>query len=322
MEAPSGSAYGFDLGKICWGYRDIFKRIIEDLFRQGHLGQHKRQVTEKFFSVLESENQQLFDHVLKEFLEAVAGNSSWIFDIPAIFEEVIDLGIQFADSRLHYGITYFRILSQGRFGSTPSQVRHLISCIRRLLPADSELAFAFLHGYGKLLPRLSPQEINLYLAEGLRLFNRNRESARQFLAVTLRSSEAIIRSLSHECRLLDMAPWMARLLKALAGYPVDIDDLKTQSKKMEEERAQLQQERNALVPEVHPDQINLYKKIADKNNGLALSPVTDDFCSMCHMRIRPQMINELKAETEIILCENCGRILYWWDNHPDSDQSA
>ena len=110
--------------------------------------------------------------------------------------------------------------------------------------------------------------------------------------------------------------------KAKDKLTVDIDDLKTQRKKMEEERAQLLQERNALVPEVHPDQINLYKKIADKNNGLALSPVTDDFCSMCHMRIRPQMINELKAETEIILCENCGRILYWWDNHPDSDQFA
>jgi len=32
---------------------------------------------------------------------------------------------------------------------------------------------------------------------------------------------------------------------------------------------------------------------------------------MCYMRVRPQMLNELKAENQMILCENCGRILYF-----------
>jgi predicted nucleic acid-binding Zn-ribbon protein len=29
------------------------------------------------------------------------------------------------------------------------------------------------------------------------------------------------------------------------------------------------------------------------------------------MRIRPQMLNEIREGTKVIVCENCGRILYW-----------
>jgi predicted nucleic acid-binding Zn-ribbon protein len=32
---------------------------------------------------------------------------------------------------------------------------------------------------------------------------------------------------------------------------------------------------------------------------------------MCHMRVRPQMLNEIRDKVKVILCENCGRILYW-----------
>jgi len=29
------------------------------------------------------------------------------------------------------------------------------------------------------------------------------------------------------------------------------------------------------------------------------------------MRVRPQMLNEIRDKVKVILCENCGRILYW-----------
>ena len=32
---------------------------------------------------------------------------------------------------------------------------------------------------------------------------------------------------------------------------------------------------------------------------------------MCHMRVRPQMLNEIRDKTKVIICENCGRILSW-----------
>ena len=73
----------------------------------------------------------------------------------------------------------------------------------------------------------------------------------------------------------------------------------------------LEKEKEELLPKIPADQMKLYKQISSQKNGIVLSPVTDEFCTMCHMRVRPQMVNELIAGREIITCENCGRILHY-----------
>jgi predicted nucleic acid-binding Zn-ribbon protein len=73
----------------------------------------------------------------------------------------------------------------------------------------------------------------------------------------------------------------------------------------------LEAEREELLPKIPSDQMKLYKQISRTKNGIVLSPVTEEFCTMCHMRVRPQMVNELIAGTQIITCENCGRILFY-----------
>jgi predicted nucleic acid-binding Zn-ribbon protein len=88
------------------------------------------------------------------------------------------------------------------------------------------------------------------------------------------------------------------------------DVLQQERKKFEAKKDKLNQQKEKLVPKIPSDQVNLYLKIYKKKSGIALSPVNEEFCSLCHMRIRPQVINELKGKEKIILCENCGRILY------------
>jgi predicted nucleic acid-binding Zn-ribbon protein len=82
-------------------------------------------------------------------------------------------------------------------------------------------------------------------------------------------------------------------------------------KETEARFAALNKEREALVPRVPREQLKLYEAIFQKKGGTALSPVTGDFCAMCHMRVRPQMLNEIRDRAKVILCEACGRILYW-----------
>jgi predicted nucleic acid-binding Zn-ribbon protein len=97
----------------------------------------------------------------------------------------------------------------------------------------------------------------------------------------------------------------------------------SQKKRETEESARvLGQRREALVPTIPADQVNLYLKIFRKKGGTALSPVKDDFCALCHMRIRPQVLNELLSTRKLILCENCGRILYWREQKPDTEVEA
>jgi nitric oxide reductase activation protein len=216
---------GFDLSDVCWGYRDIFARIIENLFERGSLGSHRKEVTEQFFSALKASDKQLFDHVLKSFLDAVAGGNAWIFDLPAIFEEVVRTGLQFAEVKLYYGIGYFRFLRDGGFGRTPQQVHYLITRLHRLMAIGTELAFAFLKGYKGLFDRLAPPEIDLYIREGIDVYVENRGSGCKFMEGALKSSENFIQSLTKEYRLPDIKASLEKLLKALAGFRVEISDL-------------------------------------------------------------------------------------------------
>lgn len=93
-----------------------------------------------------------------------------------------------------------------------------------------------------------------------------------------------------------------------------------EKEKMEARQRELEKEKNDLKPKIPPEQLQLYESIYEKNSGVALSPVTDDFCSICQIRIRPQMINELIAGEKIMLCENCGRILYWKSEAAPAEQ--
>ena len=49
--------------------------------------------------------------------------------------------------------------------------------------------------------------------------------------------------------------------------------------------------------------------------GVAVARVTNTaICGGCRVSIRPQAIQELKAATALMLCESCGRYLYWQES--------
>jgi len=95
---------------------------------------------------------------------------------------------------------------------------------------------------------------------------------------------------------------------------IEKNSLIQENKKRKEERQHLYIEKENITPLIPSNLMNLYNDLFEKNIGIALSPVTGDFCSICQIRIRPQVLNELITQEKIILCENCGRILYWKNN--------
>jgi len=80
---------------------------------------------------------------------------------------------------------------------------------------------------------------------------------------------------------------------------------------LETKKDALAKNREAILPSIPAEQLRIYLRISKKMNGVALSPVTDDFCSICQLRVRPQMLDELMAMKELMTCEACGRILYF-----------
>ncbi len=73
-------------------------------------------------------------------------------------------------------------------------------------------------------------------------------------------------------------------------------------------------ERATLARELPRSVLADYEKILKGRGGLAVVPVTSAaICGGCRVTIRPQAIQEVKAAATLMLCESCGRFLYWQD---------
>lgn len=215
----------FSYKSVCWGYRKIFKDIITGLEEEGYIGDDRPEVTETFYQLLSCSEEGSYDHVLKEFLFALSPETRWIMNLPALFEDVVSMGRDLAGSRLYYGIGYFRTLGQGGFGDSPEQVRNLLLRLRRLRNVADDAAFAFLKGYRRLSRSLTPREMDEYINQGITVYRNNPQSGIKFLQGELKSSDAIIRSLTKECRLEDISRNLEALTSAIAGYKVEVSDL-------------------------------------------------------------------------------------------------
>ena len=56
----------------------------------------------------------------------------------------------------------------------------------------------------------------------------------------------------------------------------------------------------------------LFEQVAKVRKGVALSMATrDGLCSICHVRMRPQVFQQVRQNDAVIQCDSCQRILYW-----------
>ncbi len=78
-----------------------------------------------------------------------------------------------------------------------------------------------------------------------------------------------------------------------------------------EKLSELEEELKAIESQLPKEHLNRYRRIALARGGVAVAPVSNQSCDACHVRIRPQVLAEIRAGRDIILCENCSRILYY-----------
>jgi len=68
--------------------------------------------------------------------------------------------------------------------------------------------------------------------------------------------------------------------------------------------------RNQLASGIEPALRTRYETIFTKRRGLAVVEVRGGSCQGCHMRVAPQLFNEIQRNQRVIVCPNCHRILY------------
>jgi predicted nucleic acid-binding Zn-ribbon protein len=72
----------------------------------------------------------------------------------------------------------------------------------------------------------------------------------------------------------------------------------------------LRVERAALVAALDPQVLATFERVAQRRNGVAVAEARDGVCTICHVRLRPQVFNTILKNEQILQCDHCNRILY------------
>jgi hypothetical protein len=123
-----------------------------------------------------------------------------------------------------------------------------------------------------------------------------------------------------------------KLLERMEEADVLAVELKTADAALKTEQAEIARDRQALASEqanlaqdlqrtieeraevaarVSRDALAVFDRVAHGRKGLAMAEARDGLCTVCHVRLRPQVFNEARRNDGIIQCESCTRILYF-----------
>ena len=110
----------------------------------------------------------------------------------------------------------------------------------------------------------------------------------------------------------------AAVKKAEADLTAEQKAVDAERKAMSAEHAELQAslekiaaERSALVAAVDKPTLARFDLVSSRRNGIALAEARDGICTICHVRLRPQVFNNVRRNEEIVQCDSCNRILYF-----------
>lgn len=95
-------------------------------------------------------------------------------------------------------------------------------------------------------------------------------------------------------------------------------DIASARQKLDAERGQVDEaltrtaeERARVAAQVSPEALSLFDRIAHGRKGQAMAEARDGLCTVCHVRLRPQVFNEARRNEQLIQCDSCTRILYF-----------
>jgi predicted nucleic acid-binding Zn-ribbon protein len=94
--------------------------------------------------------------------------------------------------------------------------------------------------------------------------------------------------------------------------------IESEKKQFEQKKSELETrlgtlnaQRAELAKNVNVEALAKYERILVAREGSALVPIENESaCGGCNMNLPPQIINEVRMNTDFVVCGNCSRILY------------
>lgn len=93
-------------------------------------------------------------------------------------------------------------------------------------------------------------------------------------------------------------------------YNIKIKDLNENLKYNQSKLSQENNNKSDLRKKIPEKLLRVYDNLFKNKAGKAVSLVETEFCGICNIKIRPQLLSEIITNESIFICENCGRILF------------
>ena len=103
-----------------------------------------------------------------------------------------------------------------------------------------------------------------------------------------------------------LAPELQDLRKELKERQAELDHV---NKEHEDEELKLKHEREKLIVRIDKSDVKSYERIRKALGGKAVVGVRKNACGGCFKRVPPQVSVELRKNSRLMTCENCGRLL-------------
>jgi predicted nucleic acid-binding Zn-ribbon protein len=87
-------------------------------------------------------------------------------------------------------------------------------------------------------------------------------------------------------------------------------DVRSRTEQDERELAEWNRQRDSLRSQIAESTLMHYDRVVG-HRGSGVAEVFTDKCTACHVLLRPQLFNDVKTNSQIIPCSNCGRILVY-----------
>ncbi len=101
-----------------------------------------------------------------------------------------------------------------------------------------------------------------------------------------------------------------KLTAVKEGMPAEVKALTEKKNNLTTRIAELTEERAILVKDVESGTLAIYDRVFAKKGNAAVSPLSDNLCGGCHMKVIADTISRTIEEKELSQCENCGCFLY------------
>jgi predicted nucleic acid-binding Zn-ribbon protein len=118
-------------------------------------------------------------------------------------------------------------------------------------------------------------------------------------------------------RMLEADDCAAQVKRAEAALAAEQKAVDADRRQMQAENAELKSslqriegERSGIIAALDKQVFRIFERVAERRHGVAVSEARDGICTICHVRLRPQVFNTVLKSTEIVQCDSCQRILY------------